>query len=445
MSEVSERIAGFPPALSTSRLWRFTVFTMLYVAQGVPLGLLLGALPAYLAGKGVPPGEIGALVAWATLPHAIKLFNGPFMDRWTYLPMGRRRPWVLFGQMGIVLSFASLTFIPDPLTNFNLLIVGCFVVNFFVAFQDVATDGMAVDILEPSEQPRAASLMFGGQVIGVAGVTAAGGFLLRDWGVGAASLACSGAVLFIMLFPLLTRERPGERQLPWSEGAPSPEARARHLGSWGEILKNLFGCIRMPASLILIAAILVLTWARGLHGVMMPAYFIQELGWVDTQYSSMSGIASLIAALTSMTVGGMLLQRIGAVRFFGMICIIIGLLGVSMGLLPMVRESEAFLIFYRIVYATCDTLSLVAIIAISMAVCGKKVAATQFAIYMGISNLGYVFGSGQLGRLQEMFSYELLFVMFGVISAASLFVMGLVNVHQHRTQLSGMEGLDLIP
>jgi PAT family beta-lactamase induction signal transducer AmpG len=418
---------------------------MLYVAQGVPLGLLLGALPAYLAGQGVPPGQIGGLVAWATLPHAIKLFNGPFMDRWTYLPMGRRRPWVLFAQMGIVLSFASLVFIPDPLTNFNLLIVGCFVVNFFVAFQDVATDGMAVDILEPSEQARAASLMVGGQGIGIAGVTAAGSFLLRDWGIGAASLACSGAVLVIMLFPLLTRERPGERQLPWSEGVPSPEAQARHIGNWWEILRNLFSGVRMPASLILIAAILVYTWARGLHGVMLPVYFIQELGWVDTQFSSMTGIASLIAALTTMTVGGMLLQRVGAVRFFAMMCIIVGLLGVSMGLLPMARESEIFLIFYRVAHATCDTLAMVAVIAISMSICGQKVAATQFAIYMGVSNLGYVFGSGQLGRLQEMLSYEQLFIMFGVISAASLFVMALINIDRHRTKLRGLEGLELIP
>lgn len=32
-----------------------------------------------------------------------------------------------------------------------------------------------------------------------------------------------------------------------------------------------------------------------------------------------------------------------------------------------------------------------------MAVCGKKIAATPFALYMGISNLGYVVGSALMG------------------------------------------------
>jgi len=71
---------------------------MLYVAQGIPFGLILLALPAYFAAQGVDPVKIAGFASVALLPHAIKLIDAPIMDRWTYWPMGKRRPWMLIAS-----------------------------------------------------------------------------------------------------------------------------------------------------------------------------------------------------------------------------------------------------------------------------------------------------------------------------------------------------------
>ena len=54
--------------LVDSRTLRFFSFTVLYIAQGFPFGLVTIALPAYLAEKGVSGGEIGAFIGVAMLP-----------------------------------------------------------------------------------------------------------------------------------------------------------------------------------------------------------------------------------------------------------------------------------------------------------------------------------------------------------------------------------------
>ncbi len=76
----------------------------MYFAQGIPQGLLAIAIPAWLASQGVSAADIGSYLAVIVLPWAFKLVTGPLMDRYEFLPMGRRRPWVIGAQLGLSLS-----------------------------------------------------------------------------------------------------------------------------------------------------------------------------------------------------------------------------------------------------------------------------------------------------------------------------------------------------
>ena len=67
--------------LTESRNLRFITFFILYVAQGLPFGLVNTALPAYLAEAGRNPAEIASFSLIAGLPWLFKLLAGPMMDR----------------------------------------------------------------------------------------------------------------------------------------------------------------------------------------------------------------------------------------------------------------------------------------------------------------------------------------------------------------------------
>ena len=100
--------------LADSPRVRYATGSIMYFAQGIPYGLLAIAIPAWLASQGVSAGQIASFLAVIVLPWAFKLLSGPFMDRYEFLAMGRRRPWILGAQLGLTLSFFGLVLVEQP-------------------------------------------------------------------------------------------------------------------------------------------------------------------------------------------------------------------------------------------------------------------------------------------------------------------------------------------
>lgn len=161
--------------LLSSRRLRLTIFGVLYAAQGIPDAMVLIVFPGFLAAHGASASVIGAFLATAMLPNAVKLLVGPLVDRVAWLPMGRRKPWLMFGQIGIAASFAMLSQLDDPVQQIGLFTAGAFAITLSTVFQDVATDATAMDLLPPDEQGRANSIMWGSKTLGTAAAASAGG------------------------------------------------------------------------------------------------------------------------------------------------------------------------------------------------------------------------------------------------------------------------------
>ena len=66
--------------LTESRFLRFSSFAIFYLAQGLPIGLISIALPAWLAAQGAVPLDIAYFIAISGLPWGFKLFAGLIMD-----------------------------------------------------------------------------------------------------------------------------------------------------------------------------------------------------------------------------------------------------------------------------------------------------------------------------------------------------------------------------
>ena len=170
-------------SLTDSRWLRFASFTALYFAQGIPIGLLNIALPAWLAEHGVGGAEIAWYQGIVTLPWGFKLFAGPFMDRFALPAMGRRRPWVMAAQIGLTGALTLLALFSQPTEQLTWIVAVGLLVNCFAAVQDVAVDGMAIDVLPESERGRANALMAFGQVAGFSSFAALSGVLLQRSGL----------------------------------------------------------------------------------------------------------------------------------------------------------------------------------------------------------------------------------------------------------------------
>ncbi len=425
--------------LTQSRRLRYSAFTALYFAQGIPIGLFDVAMPAWLAEQGFSAAQIGSFVAMVGLPWAFKLVAGPFMDRFRFPSMGMRRPWVLGAQAGLMLMLVAVAGIADPDARWSALLVLAFLVNTCAATQDVAVDGMAIDVIPAGERGRANAFMACGQVVGYGAFGAASGWLLAGYGLTAAALAAAVLVGAVFLVALAARERPGERLLPWSPGqaAMTPGvARVTLLG----VFRDLIRVLVLPMSLILASSVSLGRVGVGMILVILPVFAVNELGFASEQYSSVMGITSILTAVLGL-LAGPLIDRFGAKR-----ALAVGMLGSSAGLLvfagsPALWGSLAFVLGMLLAVLMFTQVFFIGCIAECMTLSWPRVAATQFAVYMALANLMRTVGAWIYAWLGDWLTFQMLFVATAaalVLGAAALVP---YDVSRHRRRLEQLDAV----
>ncbi|HPH85550.1 MAG TPA: MFS transporter [Ferruginibacter sp.] len=435
---------GSLPALSENTWLRYFNFITLYVAQGIPEGMAFFGIPAWMAMNGKTPGEIGGFVAAVGLPWSFKIIVAPLMDRFTYLPMGRRRPWVLIGQLGLMLSFIAMAFVPDPLNNLRLFMLAGFAVGFFGAFQDVATDGMAIDIVPVNQQARANGLMWGAKIMGTSGSLALGSWLLHEYGFSSAILMLSVAVCLIMMVPLFLRERPGEKLLPWTSGKASPETQQIQLTNWSTIFRSLLKVFSLRNSLLLAAVAFIGLGSFNYIDTLVPIFTVQRLGWSDQAYSKFFATASLVGGLSGMIFGGILIDRFGKKRMLNIYFFALILSNCSLVFIQDQWVNSTFIGGYMMIHQVLYVFTSIGIFATAMECCWKKVSATQFTLYMTIGNLGRIAGAKLIGPMKNQFSWEYTLLGFSMLIAMAWLIIQFIHIHQQVKRVSELEENDVV-
>ena len=417
MATAALAIAARPSlALSEHRNLRFVVLFLLYVAQGLPFGLIDFALPAWLAQNGASAAAIGGVLAMIILPWTFKLAYGFIMDRYAFLAMGRRRPWIIVGQAGLVAALVAMAIANPDVEQIGMIAALAFAMGLASAFQDVAVDGLAVDILPADEIERVNGYMFGGQAIGVAVGAAVSGYLIAYHGLPAATLALAAILAAIFMLVIVVRERPGERLLPWTTGMASQRSLELHLGAFGPIVRNLCAAMFTRQTLILVPALLAITAAWAIFLGLAPLFATNILGWEKASYTGWSSQANLVAGLACILLFGAAASQWGARRLF-----IASALVASAGAAAMVALQDhwanpAILIGAIFLFTTLAFLRGVTTGSLAMRLCTPAVAATQFAVFMAILNLGRTIASASLGWLDSLGGIPAMFAAMAVCS-----------------------------
>ena len=420
--------------LAENRFLRLLSFTIFYLAQGLPIGLISIALPAWLAGQGAGVGEIASFVAISGLPWGFKLFAGPVMDRFSFIAMGRRRPWVILSQGGLLLAIVALAFVPDPVNNIAWLTWAAFAVNCFAAVQDVAVDGMAIDVLPEDERGSANAFMAFGQVAGYSGAGALTAFALIEFGmIGAAGVLAIG-VLAIFIWGVVVRERPGEKLLPWSEGEATQRSLELQIEDWATIVTSLLRVMFLPASLLLITMTLLWRIQAGFWITATPVIAVNDLGYASTVYSSWIATAGFVAAVAGLLFGP-LIDRSGAKQFLLYGLILLAALHITAGLMTDLWSEPWFLLTVLFGDQLLSQIVFVSFIALHMNICWERIAATQFAIYMAWANLSRSIGAGFYGQVQPYLETGQEFLTMGIVCLAAVGLLLLVNLGRHRQRL----------
>ena len=409
---------------------RVITLSALYVAQGVPWGFITVTMVTFLAAEGADAGDLAYLLTLGTLPWSFKFLWGPIIDRFQMPDLGRRRPWILIAQTGMVALLVTMLLVPNLTDNISLLGALFFVYNVFTALQDVSTDALAVDVLQSHEFERVNSYMFTakslGGIIGGAGL----GTIIGIVGIRGAFLIQIPILIVIMMVPLFMRERPGEKRFPWDkndavEMADKSDEWDEGVRGFAVILGNIKTAFSVRSAQLGIAVSLMISLAFILIPI-LPLLFLQELGWSQEEFNATKGGIILVVTMLGAMAGGELGRRFGGKSMLMYAALSASLTTLAWGTFDNMWSEGWFMMLVWLVHTFLWSIVSICAYSLMMRVTWAEVGGTQFTGYMAMMNLSAIIGYQLAPIFAERYNYQTIFYIAALLETfvvlAALFI-----------------------
>jgi PAT family beta-lactamase induction signal transducer AmpG len=418
-------------AIAERRVLRLVVLCALYVAQGLPYGFVTVTLAAYLAGAGASTDEVGSLIAWTTAPWAFKWVWGPIVDRFSRSTMGRRRPWIIGAQGMMVLTAAAMIALPGLRENFDQLLWLVLAHNLFASLQDVSVDALAVDLLPEEDRGSANGLMYGCSYLGVAIGGAGLSTVVGHYGLRSAMVVEVLVLTAIMLFPLLLREKTGDKFL----SLRSREIEGQDANSIWKVLRNLLRAFSRRSPILGAGLALTSQIGLGVITAVSTVLLMQELGWKQEEYGQMVGGLPLLFGLAGSVGGGFIADRVGHRKMIALACLLIGLNWIVFAWAKPLWPDRTFIVSITCAQELFFGILSASLFALFMSVSWPRVAATQFTAYMAMLNLSRTFGARIAGPLSASLGVAGCYLGVGILQIAVIVFVFWLDPMQNRREL----------
>jgi len=293
-------------------------------------------------------------------------------------------------------------------------------INSFAATQDVAVDGMAIDLTPVNEQGRLNAFMSFGKAIGWAGTAAVSGVLLATAGMAVTALVAAAVSGLLFLAFVFVLERPGERVLPWSAGRAASRHQAGN--SFRAVFAGLNAVLWTRASVVVMVIMLFDGLVSGYGHALMPVAAVNLFGYTAPQWSQLVAIMGLVGAVAALSLGPMI-DRFGVKRMLILTTALVGIHAFMLAQTQFMWENSAYIRVMLSAWVLMSPVVMVCVIALAMTVCASAASATQFAIYMSTANLGAAAGSKLFGLLSERSGYVEIYMLLGALVVVLLFIM----------------------
>lgn len=393
------------------RTYGFTLLFLLYLTQGIPFGFQVTALPVLFRQSGVSLTMIG-FSSLLALPWMLKIMWAPLVDRFWIAKLGRRKSWLLPLQMVMLFSAFSATHI-DIALNPLLFAATIFVMNFCASIQDVAVDGLAIDILKDNDLGYGNAIQVVGYKIGM---LISGGFLV--W----LSSYIGWENVFYVICGIVAI--PALLLIPFKENLIS-QTKLNHIAI-KEILVHITKAIQKHGMIIIF--LLIATYKTGetlIDGMFKP--FLVDQGFSASQIGLWQGMYGMATSIAGSITGGVLSSRFGIFK---------GLwVSLLVRLIPLCGEwyctlnipSRELIIMVTIAEHFFGGILTTAMFAFMMYTVDKVIGATHYTMLATIEVLGKSPGMWFSGLLADTFGYTNLFSLGIILSVVPIFLFMIVK------------------
>ncbi len=393
---------------SVTRSRRLATVALLSFSSGLPLAVVWIAIPTWLARAGVDIKVIG-LITLAQAPWSFKLLWSPSMDRYRPPFLGRKRGWILVGQVALfalTLWLAQVAARPPDAWVIGAL---AFAIAFASATQDIAIDAYSVEVLEREEQGiatgartalyRAAMLLAGGGAITLAAAT--------SW----RSVYVLLALLYLPMMVVTWRA-------PEPAGLPAPPRTLRE-AVWGPFV----GFLAQHRALEILSFVVLYKLADNLTQALTRPFLVQT-GFNDFDVGIATATVGQSAAIVGAVLGGVLTDRMGlgrALWVFGLLQMFSNLgyaavaqVGVNR---PVMYAAQAFEL-------GTSGLGMGAFGVLLLRLTQKRFSATQYALLSSLFTLPRVLAGPVAGVLADTIGWRDFFILTVAFGIPGLVMLG---------------------
>lgn len=389
--------------------WKIGLLASLYFSQGLPYGFFTKAMPVWMRSNGMSLTLIGAANVLA-LPWALKLLWAPLVDRHRGSPLGPRRGWILPLQAASAVAIVGLAFLGTTASATATSIVAAmaiamFVTNLFSATQDIATDGLAVDLLDAHERGLGNGVQVAAYRIGM---VVGGGVLLSSFGkLGwlPTMLVMAGLIVLMSLPLLLYRE-------PLHGSSSSSSSSSSQKVSW---LSWLHYFTRNNGAAFIWAAALIAYKFGDALGSPMTQTLLVDRGYDVDDIGRIAGIYGSVAGMAGAMLGGVVARRsrLGALLVCGLVHAVLMLGYAWPAAVPNLDHTVTTVLF--VVEHLTGGMATVALFTVMMDATRKSSGASDYTAQASIVVVASGVGSSLSGAVADAVGYEAHFVIAGVL------------------------------
>ena len=373
---------------------RYTMFASLYFTQGTILSYFTALNALYLLDHGLTMTDVGIFAAIALLPFVLKIFLGMLSDRVSLFQLGHRKPYILIGLLVQTICLVIVPFI-NPAEYYWGFVALAFTLQMGMALYDTCTDGLALDTTPSEERGTIQGFMVGGRAFAVV-VTASVVGLLANY-VSWTAVFWVLAIFTLIPIPLVLTakeaKRTSEEKFDWSAFAAFKQRTVIFLA----ILGFLFFFI-----------------IAGVNQLVNP--FLEESFGISLSmagyYTTVWGIGVVLGA----TFGGRIYKRIGMrnATLGAMVTGFVGILALAFTSGP--AMAWPLVALFGLAYGTQQTVYY----ALAMEYTTPRIAASMFAIFMAVVNIGQGAGMAVSGLLTDTSGFRITFMIFAALNFLAL-------------------------
>ncbi|HET6437165.1 MAG TPA: MFS transporter [Anaeromyxobacter sp.] len=350
--------------------WRLAAVSLLSFSSGLPLGLILTAIPFWMQQKGIDIKSIG-LITLAQAPYTFKFLWSPLMDR--FAPRrGRKRVWIGIGQVLLAASISALALYAEQPTVAAVAVLSL-IISFSSATQDIAIDAYTVEVLHKSEQ----GLAVGARVALYRAAMYVSGAVVVSLGpsVGWGPVFVALGLIYLLLLPI-------SAYAPEPETAPAPPASLR-VAVW-EPFVSFF---RHPRALEIASFLFLYKLSNNVAEALVRP-FLGELGYSAMDVGVATGTVSLVASLGGTFLGGILSDAWGVGRALWVFGVVQALAHGGYALVATVGVNRPVMYLAMALETGAIGLGTGAFNVLLLRLTQRRFSATQYALYSSIFALG---------------------------------------------------------